>query len=239
LKRKGCDCGCVGLSVCRTNKEERKKKVETKEADVEVEAASSEVAVKDLLDGITKTREDDRCVGVGAVEKVEVDVDLVRRDVESHSRVLAQRKVDRLRRGCRVDAEGLVDVHLVIELEESHTVKGRRQKGQLARITLHERLDGTDEKQQEHETEQENDLCLRSCGCCHSMNQGPRLFLGRHLQRVISHSKKKQRARKKEGGRKEARCVLRGRKCFVFCVLRKRPKIKKKEKKGKESSGRR
>lgn len=32
----------------------------------------------------------------------------------------------------------LVDVHLVIELEESHTVEGRQQKRQLARITLDE-----------------------------------------------------------------------------------------------------
>ena len=43
---------------------EQKKKKETKEADVEVEATSSDVAVKNLLDGITKTREDEGVSGL-------------------------------------------------------------------------------------------------------------------------------------------------------------------------------
>ena len=147
-------------------KKKKKKKKDTKEADVEVEATSSDVAVKNLLDGITKTREDEGRFRVGAVVEVEVNVDLVRRDVESHSRVLAQPKVDRLRCGSRVDAEGLVDVHLVVELEERHTIKGRGKQGKLTCITLHKRLDGTDEK---HETEQEHDrlgFCRGCCCCC-------------------------------------------------------------------------
>lgn len=129
-----------GVGSQSVREREKKKKAQTKEADLEVEVASSEVAEKDFLDGVTKTRIDDWSVKVGAVEEEEVNVDLVRSNVESNSRVLSQRKVDRLRRGGRVDAEGLVDVHLVVELEESHTVEGRRQKRQLARITLDESL---------------------------------------------------------------------------------------------------
>ena len=65
-----------------------KEKVETKEADVEVETASSDVAKENLLDGVTKTRGDEGRFRLGAVEEVEVNVDPVRRDVESHGRVL-------------------------------------------------------------------------------------------------------------------------------------------------------
>lgn len=46
------------FSECQRKKKEEKK-AQTKEADLEVEVASSEVAVKDLLDGVTKTRIDD------------------------------------------------------------------------------------------------------------------------------------------------------------------------------------
>ena len=78
-------------SACQ-GREEKKEKEETKEADVEVEAASSDVAKENLLDGVTKTRGDERSFRLGAVEEAEVNVDPVRRDVESHGRVLAQRE---------------------------------------------------------------------------------------------------------------------------------------------------